>query len=156
MSADCLFCKIASKQIPSKMVWREDPDIFSRSRTSARRRLRTYCLCPRKHFVSLDERDAGRPARSSGGCNSWPRSWPASATLLDGLPVHGLQLNGGGRRSVRISSPPALARRSPIPLAARVEVELKACWRLGRLGRSGRPPRGNARTAIICSDNSTA
>ena len=28
MSADCLFCKIAAKQIPAKMVY-EDPDIFA-------------------------------------------------------------------------------------------------------------------------------
>ena len=28
MSADCLFCKIAAKQIPSKIVY-EDPEIFA-------------------------------------------------------------------------------------------------------------------------------
>ena len=28
MSADCLFCKIAAKKIPSKIVY-EDPDLFA-------------------------------------------------------------------------------------------------------------------------------
>jgi histidine triad (HIT) family protein len=28
MSADCLFCKIAAKQIPAKIVY-EDPDVFA-------------------------------------------------------------------------------------------------------------------------------
>jgi len=28
MSTDCLFCKIAAKKIPSKMVY-EDPEVFA-------------------------------------------------------------------------------------------------------------------------------
>jgi histidine triad (HIT) family protein len=53
MSADCLFCKIAGKQIPSKIVY-EDPEIFAFEDISPQ--APTHILiCPRKHFASLDE-----------------------------------------------------------------------------------------------------
>jgi histidine triad (HIT) family protein len=53
MSADCLFCKIAAKQIPSKIVY-EDPEIFAFEDISPQ--APTHILiCPRKHFSSLDE-----------------------------------------------------------------------------------------------------
>lgn len=56
MSADCLFCKIAAKQIPSKMVY-EDPEIFAFEDISPQAPTHIL-LCPRKHFVSLDEATA--------------------------------------------------------------------------------------------------
>ena len=53
MSADCLFCKIAAKKIPSKIVY-EDPEIFAFEDISPQ--APTHILiCPRKHFASLDE-----------------------------------------------------------------------------------------------------
>jgi len=52
MSADCLFCKISAKQIPSKIVY-EDPDIFAFEDISPQAPTHIL-LCPRKHFVSLD------------------------------------------------------------------------------------------------------
>src|SRR3984957_10799849 len=52
MSADCLFCKIAAKQIPSTIVY-EDPDIFAFEDISPQAPTHIL-LCPRKHFVSLD------------------------------------------------------------------------------------------------------
>src|SRR5271167_5166434 len=53
MSADCLFCKIAAKQIPSKMVY-EDADIFAFEDISPQAPTHIL-LIPRKHFVSLDD-----------------------------------------------------------------------------------------------------
>lgn len=53
MSADCLFCKIAAKQIPSKIVY-EDPEIFAFEDISPQAPTHIL-LCPRKHFVSLEE-----------------------------------------------------------------------------------------------------
>jgi histidine triad (HIT) family protein len=56
MSADCLFCKIAAKQIPSKIVY-EDADIFAFEDISPQAPTHIL-LCPRKHFVSLDDATA--------------------------------------------------------------------------------------------------
>ena len=53
MSADCLFCKIGAKQIPSKMVY-EDADIFAFEDISPQAPTHIL-LCPRKHFSSLDD-----------------------------------------------------------------------------------------------------
>ena len=53
MSADCLFCKIAAKQIPSKMVY-EDADIFAFEDISPQAPTHIV-LCPRKHFASLQD-----------------------------------------------------------------------------------------------------
>ncbi len=53
MSANCLFCKIAAKQIPSKIVY-EDPDLFAFEDISPQ--APTHILiCPRKHFESLTD-----------------------------------------------------------------------------------------------------
>jgi histidine triad (HIT) family protein len=56
MSADCLFCKIAAKQIPSKIVY-EDPDIFAFEDISPQAPTHVL-ICPRKHFASLNEATA--------------------------------------------------------------------------------------------------
>ena len=56
MSADCLFCKIAAKKIPSKIVY-EDPEIFAFEDISPQAPTHIL-LCPRKHFVSLDDAKA--------------------------------------------------------------------------------------------------
>src|ERR1700685_1757008 len=53
MSGDCLFCKIAAKQIPAKIVY-EDPDVFAFEDIGPQ--APTHLLiCPRKHIASLDE-----------------------------------------------------------------------------------------------------
>jgi histidine triad (HIT) family protein len=52
MSADCLFCKIAAKQIPSKIVY-EDDDVFAFADISPQAPTHVL-ICPRKHFASLD------------------------------------------------------------------------------------------------------
>src|SRR6184192_4930293 len=53
MSADCLFCRIGAKQIPSKMVY-EDPELFAFEDISPQ--APTHILiCPRKHFESLTD-----------------------------------------------------------------------------------------------------
>ena len=53
MSADCLFCKIAAKQIPAKIVY-EDEDVFAFEDIGPQ--APTHILiCPRKHFASLNE-----------------------------------------------------------------------------------------------------
>ena len=52
MSADCLFCKIAAKQIPAKLV-HEDADVFAFEDINPQ--APTHVLvCPRKHFASLE------------------------------------------------------------------------------------------------------
>ncbi len=56
MSAECLFCKIATKQIPAKMVY-EDGTVFAFEDIGPQ--APTHLLiCPKKHVVSLA--DAGR------------------------------------------------------------------------------------------------
>ncbi|HLZ90653.1 MAG TPA: histidine triad nucleotide-binding protein [Candidatus Acidoferrum sp.] len=53
MSADCLFCKIAAKTIPSKMVY-EDDEVFAFEDIGPQ--APTHILiCPRKHVASLSE-----------------------------------------------------------------------------------------------------
>lgn len=53
MSADCLFCKIGEKKIPSKIVY-EDEDVFAFEDISPQ--APTHILiCPRKHFAALHE-----------------------------------------------------------------------------------------------------
>lgn len=53
MSADCLFCKIASKQIPAKLV-HEDADVFAFEDINPQ--APTHILiCPKKHFASLED-----------------------------------------------------------------------------------------------------
>jgi histidine triad (HIT) family protein len=53
MNADCLFCKIAAKQIPAKMVY-EDDDVFAFEDIGPQ--APTHILiCPRKHFASLND-----------------------------------------------------------------------------------------------------
>src|SRR5436309_775848 len=53
MSADCLFCKIAAKKIPSKIVY-EDPDVFAFEDISPQAPTHVL-ICPRKHFESLTD-----------------------------------------------------------------------------------------------------
>src|SRR5215467_14094242 len=60
MSNDCLFCKIAAKQIPAKMVY-EDADIFAFEDINPQ--APTHILiCPREHFASLAEAGAQHEA----------------------------------------------------------------------------------------------
>jgi histidine triad (HIT) family protein len=53
MSADCLFCRIAAKQVPSKIVY-EDADVFAFEDIGPQAPTHIL-LCPRKHFASLNE-----------------------------------------------------------------------------------------------------
>jgi histidine triad (HIT) family protein len=56
MNADCLFCKIAAKQIPSKIVYQDD-DVFAFEDIGPQ--APTHILiCPRRHFASLNEATA--------------------------------------------------------------------------------------------------
>jgi histidine triad (HIT) family protein len=53
VSGDCLFCKIAAKQIPAKLV-HDDPDIFAFEDINPQ--APTHILiCPKKHLASLAE-----------------------------------------------------------------------------------------------------
>jgi histidine triad (HIT) family protein len=53
MNANCLFCKIGAKQIPSKIA-HEDADLFAFEDISPQ--APTHILiCPRKHFESLTD-----------------------------------------------------------------------------------------------------
>lgn len=53
MSSDCLFCKIATKQIPSKIVY-EDPEVFAFEDIGPQAPTHILII-PRKHFASLSE-----------------------------------------------------------------------------------------------------
>jgi histidine triad (HIT) family protein len=56
MTDDCLFCKIAAKKIPSKIVY-EDREVFAFEDIGPQ--APTHILiCPRKHFSSLSEASA--------------------------------------------------------------------------------------------------
>ena len=56
MNKDCLFCKIAANEIPSKIVY-EDPELFAFEDISPQ--APTHILiCPRKHFESLTHASA--------------------------------------------------------------------------------------------------
>jgi histidine triad (HIT) family protein len=60
MSADCLFCKIGAKKMPSKMVY-EDADVFAFE--DIHPQAPTHILiCPRKHFASLHDATAEEQA----------------------------------------------------------------------------------------------
>ena len=60
MSDDCLFCKIAAKQIRAKMV-HEDADVFAFEDINPQ--APTHILvCPKKHFASLDHATAEEEA----------------------------------------------------------------------------------------------
>lgn len=52
MSNDCLFCKIAAKKIPAKVVY-EDEDVFAFEDISPQAPVHLL-ICPKKHFESLD------------------------------------------------------------------------------------------------------
>ena len=52
MSQDCLFCKIAVREIPAKLVY-EDDEVFAFEDINPQ--APTHILiCPKKHFASLD------------------------------------------------------------------------------------------------------
>ena len=53
MSAECLFCKIAAKKIPSKVVY-EDDDVFAFEDIGPQAPTHILII-PRKHFASLNE-----------------------------------------------------------------------------------------------------
>jgi len=60
MNANCLFCRIGAKQIPSKIAY-EDGEIFAFEDISPQ--APTHILiCPRKHFESLTEAGAADQA----------------------------------------------------------------------------------------------
>lgn len=60
MSSDCLFCKIAAKQIPAKTVY-EDDDVFAFEDINPQ--APTHVLvCPKKHFASLEHATAEEEA----------------------------------------------------------------------------------------------
>jgi histidine triad (HIT) family protein len=51
MSTDCLFCKIAAKQIPAKIVY-EDDEVFAFEDINPQAPVHIL-ICPKKHFASL-------------------------------------------------------------------------------------------------------
>ncbi len=53
MSADCLFCKIAAKKIPAKLI-HEDAEVFAFADINPQAPLHIL-ICPKKHFASLAE-----------------------------------------------------------------------------------------------------
>ena len=60
MSSDCLFCKIAAKQIPAKMVY-EDADVFAFEDINPQAPTHVL-ICPKKHFASLEHATAEEEA----------------------------------------------------------------------------------------------
>lgn len=60
MSADCLFCKIAAKKIPAKLIY-EDAELFAFEDINPQAPTHIL-LCPRKHFSGLNEASAADQA----------------------------------------------------------------------------------------------
>ena len=60
MNADCLFCKIAEKKIPSKVVY-EDQEVFAFEDIGPQAPTHILII-PRKHFASLNEATGGDAA----------------------------------------------------------------------------------------------
>jgi len=60
VSSDCLFCKIAAKQIPAKMVY-EDADVFAFEDINPQAPTHVL-ICPKKHFASLEHATAEEEA----------------------------------------------------------------------------------------------
>ena len=60
MSSDCLFCKIAARQIPARIV-HEDADVFAFEDINPQSPTHVL-VCPKKHFASLDHASAGEEA----------------------------------------------------------------------------------------------
>jgi len=56
MSSDCLFCKIARKEILSKIAY-EDDEIFAFEDISPQAPTHVL-ICPKKHFASLNDASA--------------------------------------------------------------------------------------------------
>lgn len=82
MSADCLFCKIAAKQIPAKIVY-EDPEIFAFEDIGPQ--APTHLLiCPRKHISSLQDASA-EDAVMLGGLQLVATKLAAERGLRDGF-----------------------------------------------------------------------
>lgn len=53
---DCIFCKIASGEIPSQRVY-EDEDVFVINDLHPQAKIH-YLMIPKKHFASLSDMDA--------------------------------------------------------------------------------------------------
>jgi len=60
MSEDCIFCKIARKEIPAKLVY-EDADVFAFEDIHPQAPLHLL-VCPKKHAHSLAEMQEGDAA----------------------------------------------------------------------------------------------
>jgi histidine triad (HIT) family protein len=81
MSADCLFCKIASKKIPAKIVY-DDQDVFAFEDIGPQ--APTHILiCPKKHFASLNEA-TGEDAILIGKMHLVAADLARQRNLLDG------------------------------------------------------------------------
>jgi histidine triad (HIT) family protein len=81
MSADCLFCKIASKKIPAKIVY-DDQDVFAFEDIGPQ--APTHILiCPKKHFASLNEA-TGEDATLIGKMHLVAADLARQRNLLDG------------------------------------------------------------------------
>jgi histidine triad (HIT) family protein len=81
MSSDCLFCKIARKEIPAKIVY-EDDEIFAFEDISPQ--APTHILiCPRKHFASLNDA-AGEDQTLIGKLHLVAAQIARERNLLDG------------------------------------------------------------------------
>src|SRR6202011_2629610 len=110
MSADCLFCKIVTKKIPSKIVY-EDDEVFAFEDIGPQ--APTHILiCPRKHFASLNE---AAPRR---------RSTSAQTESPGGLPNSCEQRERRG--AIGLSSAFAFARRARVSLAPGLRKTVKA------------------------------
>ena len=112
---DCLFCKIGRKEIPSKLVY-EDPEIFAFEDIQPQAPVHIL-LCPRKHLVSLTEASA-EDAAMLGKLQLIAAQIAKERKLTDGYRT--VFNNGTRRRSVRVPSSLAFARRTRFSLAAGV------------------------------------
>ena len=151
MSADCLFCKIAAKKIPSKIVY-EDEDVFAFEDIGPQ--APTHILiCPAQTFCVVERSDAGGPecsredATGGGGAGAKTQTWRR-------VP-HGGE-HRSGRGAVGLSFAPALAGRTRVPLAARANVSNRHGLLIGSQQKMGRHHRWRPISSFCKPSRSTA
>src|ERR1700684_4651809 len=93
MSADWLFCKIAEKKIPSKVVY-EDEDVFAFEDIGPQAPTHILII-PRKHFASLSEA-TGEDAAVIGKMHLAAAELARKLKLTDGYRTVGKSGRGAG------------------------------------------------------------
>ena len=111
---DCLFCKIANREIPAALIHEDDQLVAFRDINP---QAPTHVLVvPRRHVATLDDLDAGDDGIVGAMVRLAASLARAEGFAAAGVP-HRVQLQRG-RRADGVPHPPAPARRPAVDLAA--------------------------------------